>query len=770
MKQFYKTFFRYFILLASVFMLILLGVVTGSVISFINDAKDLDIDNLKMNFTTIIYGVDPETGAEYEMDRLYDKENRIWIDYSRIPKHLGDAVVAIEDERFYKHSGFDIKRIAGAVLSFISKGKPSYGASTITQQLVKNITGDNEATIKRKIQEIYRAFKIEQELSKEQILELYLNTIFLSHQCNGVQSAANLYFGKDASELTLAEAASIAGITQYPSKYDPLLNPEENKAKQELVLGKMLELGYISQEEHDAAVAEELKFNSDFSDNESVTESHSYFVDTVIDEVLSDLQNEKGYAKQIALKMLYSGGLKIYASVDMNIQNVIEEVYRDSRNFPKFSGSVQPESAMVVLDPYTGYIMGIAGGRGEKDARRTLNRATHTLRQPGSTIKPIAVYAPAIEYGHISPSTVVIDAPITISGWTPRNSGGGYSGAVSVRTAVARSLNIPAVKILDKITIDTSFNFLSKNLGITSLVDSQKRADNKVYSDKNLSALALGGLTDGVSVLEMAAAYAAFANRGLYLKPSAYTRVLDYKGNVILEGSSEPVIAMSEQTGFLITRLLEGVVQSGTGRAAALPSMPAAGKTGTTSDDRDRWFIGYTPYYVGAVWFGYDQPKPLSAASGNPAITIWKNVMSRIHAGKEIRRFEEPAGITTVSICELSGKRATSLCGLDIRGSYVRAESFKDEQVPSDYCTAHQSYTICTESNLLAGPDCPPEACKTVSALGTYTGEENEKSGYISSEVCRHQAQPAAAEAAEIADKAPAPSPTARIQETAAGE
>ncbi len=736
MKSFFKTFSKYFFMIAGLLMLVLLGTVAGISLSYINGAEELDVENLKMDFTTFIYYTNKETGETHEMDRLYDEENRVWVDFHQIPQDMKDAFVAIEDERFYSHGGFDIKRITGAALSLVTSGRVSYGASTITQQLVKNLTGDTETTYKRKIQEIYRAYKIERELSKEQILELYLNTIYLGQQCNGVQSAANLYFGKDAEELTLAQSASIAGITQYPSKFDPLINPEENKNKQEIVLAKMLELGYIFPEEYNAAMAEELVFKG--SASEEMIGSRSYFVDAVIDEVLEDLQNEKGYARQIALRMLYSGGLQIYASVDMDVQKIMEDVYENSGNFPRFSGDSQPESAMVVLDPYTGHVAGIVGGRGEKAARRTLNRATHSLRQPGSVIKPIAVYAPAIEYGHITPNSTVIDAPITINGWSPQNAGGGFSGAVSVRTAVARSLNIPAVKILDKMTIDTSFNFLTQNLKITSLVDSQKRADNKIYSDKNLSSLALGGLTDGVSVLEMAAAYTPFVNRGLYTKPSTYTKVLDYKGNVLLEGASEPSVAMSEQTAFLVTELLEGVVKGGTGSSAALPIMPTAGKTGTTSDDIDRWFIGYTPYYVGAVWFGFDQPKPLRGVAYNPAINMWKNIMTKIHVGKQYKSFDIPAGITTISICETSGKRATSLCHIDFRGSRVRTEAFKNEQVPSEYCTLHNEYTICTETGLLAGPNCPEETKKRVSALGIYEGEENKKEGYLSSEVCRH--------------------------------
>lgn len=736
-KKALKTYIKFFFLILGILILIVGGITCGYVYSIISNTEELDISNFKMNFTSFVYYTDPETGDLVEMDRLYDNENRIWVGYDQIPQYMKDAVVAIEDERFYSHKGYDTKRIIGAVFNTLKKGDYGYGASTITQQLVKNLTGEDDVNIERKIQEIYRAVKLEKKYSKEDILELYLNTIYLSQQCNGVQSAANVYFDKDVSELTLAECASLAGITQYPSLYDPIVNPQKNKEKQELVLSKMLELGKISQAEYDAAIHEKLIFANKDAE-ETVILSNSYFVDTVIDEVLRDLQSEYGYTRQVALKMLYSGGLQIYTTVDINVQKTLESIYADNNNFPKETGEAQPESAAVVIDPATGNIVGLVGGRGEKSASRTLNRATDTLRQPGSTIKPIAVYAPAIEYGHITPNSTIVDGPISINNWSPTNSGKGYSGPVSIKTAVAKSLNTVAVKVLQKITLNTSFDFLTKNLGITSLVENELR-NGEVYSDKQFPSLALGGLTDGVSVVEMCAAYATFANNGKYNPPTTYTQVLNHKGEVILEKNQEQTekTAMSEMTAYQMTQLLQGVIQSGTGTSAKLDNMPAAGKTGTTDKDKDRWFIGYTPYYVTAVWFGFDQPKSLGYNT-NPAIPLWRSIMNAIHQDKEYKTFTMPSDSNvseTIKICSVSGKRATALCSLDIRGNMVKYISSDDENIPSGSCTVHKSYRICADSNMLANTGCPNT--NTVSALGV---SPEAKDGHISSAACDQHA------------------------------
>ncbi len=726
-----KKFKKYFPKTIVIFSVIVFGILCGSLFGCISRAKDLDLDNLRLNFSTEVFYTDRETGEPLVMDRLYDSENRVWADFEQIPQYMKDAFVSIEDERFYKHGGFDLRRMVGAFFNMVKKGGYGYGASTITQQLVKNLTGEDQVTIERKIQEIFRAIQIERKLSKDEILELYLNTIYLSQQCNGVQTAANVYFGKDVSELSLAECASIAGITQYPSLYDPIVNPKNNKEKQEIVLAKMLELEKISKQEYDKAIKENLVFVQK-NDDEKPVRTNSYFVDAVIEEVLEDLQEEKGYPKQVALKMLYSGGLRIYSTCDPDVQTALESIYENEENFPKASGDVKPESSAVVIDPETGYIVGLVGGRGEKMGNRTLNRATDTLRQPGSTIKPIAVYAPAIEYGHITPNTVLVDGPITINGWSPRNAGGDFSGTVSVQEAVSHSLNTVAVKVLDRISVDASFDFLEKNLGITSLVDSDVR-DGKVYTDKAYPALALGGLTDGISVAEMCAAYASFASKGVYTPPSTYTKVENHDGEVLLEKTGDDIkIAMSEITAYQVTQLLQGVIRGGTGSSAALSDyrIPAAGKTGTTTNDHDRWFVGYTPYYVTAVWFGYDQPKSLGYIGYNPSIPLWRKIMNEIHT-EHGKTFSMPSGTKTMAICSVSGQLATPACYKDIRGNMVTYSYLGENQIPSSSCRDHKTFVFCTETETLATSACPNT--REISALGIHSdGEE----GYISGQTC----------------------------------
>lgn len=689
-----RTFFKVFGIIFLIAGFAVIGILGGTLFGYIDTANDFNVNDLKLNFTSQVYFIDPATNKPMEFERLSGEENRIWVSSDKIPDELKNAVVAIEDERFWKHHGFDLKRTTGAVLSYIFKHGSSYGGSTITQQLIKNITGDDDVSPRRKIQEIWRAINIEQQLSKDQILELYLNTIYLSQGCNGVQAAANTYFGKDVSQLTLAESACIAGITQYPSKYDPLLHPESNKTKQEVVLKKMLDLGYINEAQYDNAVNEKLNFKKGAAQER--TSKQSYFVDAVVEDVINDLQKEKGYSKAIATKMLYSGGLKIYATVDPNVQASMDKVFRDNKNFPQIKGSVQPEASMLVIDPYTGEIKGIIGGRGEKTASRTLNRATQTLRQPGSSIKPIAVYAPALEFANMTPATVFDDAPVTFGGWSPKNYYEGFRGPSTIRTAIEQSMNIVAVRVLDKVGVDTSFNFLKNNLGITSLVDREKRQDGKTYSDRNLSSLSLGGLTDGISVEQLTAAYTPFINKGMYSRPRTYTKVMDHEDKVLLEKKQKANVAMSEQTAFLMTQMLKGVVDEGTATLARLANnMPTAGKTGTTSDDKDRWFVGFTPYYVGAVWFGYDDPKEIVLpTSNNPSVVLWKAVMQDIHKNLPVKQFEEPSGIVQASICIDSGKKATDLCYKDPRGSRVRTEYFKAGTVPSGVCTYHTSGRI----------------------------------------------------------------------------
>lgn len=684
------------------------GIVAGALFGYMETVEPIDISNMKLNLTSFVYGTTPE-GETVEIERLFDEENRIWVDIKDIPVDLQNAFIAIEDERFYSHHGFDIKRTFGASVSYIynkivGSNEKTYGGSTLTQQLIKNLTGEDDYALERKIQELYRAYRLEKELSKEEILEYYLNTIFLSEQCNGVSSAANTYFGKSVSELTLAECASIAGITQSPTALNPYLHPEAHKQKQETVLGKMLELKMITQSQYDDAIAEELNFMPPRSEVEVTYQS--YYVDAAIDQVLSDLMEKYGYTKDRASRVLYNGGLKIYLAQDMEIQEKMDAVYSDESAFPKGKGDVQPESAMVIMDPYTGQVKALCGGRGDKEGNRTLNRATQSLRQPGSTIKPIAVYGPAIEYGLITTSTTIKDAPVTYNGWSPKNVDNTFKGNVSVRTALANSRNVPAVKVCRYLGVDNVFKYLTERMHISTLVDYEER-NGQAFSDKDLAPLALGGLTDGVSVLELTAAYCTFANDGFYNKPMLYTKVLDANGDVILEGTPTHEIAMSEKTAYDMISLLKDVVSYGSGKMANFSGMEIAGKTGTTgtTSSYDRWFVGLTPYYVGAVWFGYDQPKTLSGFSSNPAALTWRKVMMSVHEDLDYKDFEKPGSEVSVMICQESGQRANPDC------THVVSMTYAANSIPKKRCELHP---------LKTGDS------KDVLSQGTYSGSSSE--------------------------------------------
>ncbi|MBQ3109797.1 MAG: PBP1A family penicillin-binding protein [Clostridia bacterium] len=666
------------------------GVVVGALAGVIGNTDLSAVENIRetlsLNLTSFIYTVDDE-GNAHQLEVLYDEENRVWADLEEIPERLQQAFIAIEDERFEKHNGFDMKRTFGAAMSYIQKkisgsGDSSYGGSTITQQLIKNITGDDDYSIDRKIQEIYRAYVLEQDLTKDEILELYLNTIYLSQQCNGVKSAAKIYFNKNLDELSLAECATIAGITQFPTKYDPKRNPENNKGRRNVILNKMCELGYITEAERDAAKAE-MVVTVDASETDAYISTTTYYSDALIEQLLNDLVAEKGVTKAVAEKMLYSGGLKIYAAMDMDIQAIMDEYYLDDSNFPKTNREVPVQSAMVIIDPTTGYVSGVVGGRGPKDSSRTLNRATQSLRQPGSSIKPIAIYAPSVEYGNVVPNTIVTDAPLKIGSWAPRNDDRGFRGNITVAAALAGSRNVPAVRILQNLGLTRSFNFLTKNYHISSLVDFRETESGRTFTDKAYAAIGLGGLTDGVSVLEMAAAYVPFVSKGYYYRPSFYTKVLDSKGNIVLDRTPDPQPAISETTAVTMTQMLRGVVTGGTGTSARLSKMPAAGKTGTTSNNHDRWFVGYTPYYVGAVWYGYDIPASLRGISGNPSARVWKGVMEKVHADLEYRDFNKLDTTRHYLVCADSGLLINSACENFAFGDYTK------DQAPKARCDIH---------------------------------------------------------------------------------
>lgn len=683
--------FRAFVMTLKVMVIAFFVFITAMIVWAYNQV-DLafgdDINTFDMKLSSTIYVKDKD-GKYQEYEQFKSTENRVWVDIENVPQDMKDAFVAIEDERFYKHNGVDIKRTLGAVFNVFVKGDSSYGGSTITQQLVKNITKDNERTNARKAREMARAIVLETKFSKDQILELYMNSIYLSQGVHGIQAASYVYFGKPVSELDLAQCATIAGITQYPSTYDPIVNPEKNREKRITVLTKMHELGYISEDEYTEAINEKLSFDKkyEFDDKTSADGVQSYFADHIFEQAKKDIMEEYGYTEQYTENLLYNGGLKIYATMDPEIQKKAEDYYENSKNFPAASGDNILQSAIIVTEPTTGHLKAIVGGRGEKEDARVLNRATQSKRQPGSTIKPIAVYAPALEENIVNLSTYIDNSPIKIGNWAPSNANGRFSGPVPIQTAVAFSYNMPAIRTLQELTIDTSFDYLKNKLHMNSIVDKVTK-NGKVYSDKNLSSLALGGLTNGVTPLEMSTAYSSIANGGMYIEPSSYTKICNKNGDVLIEKEPEKNRVFSEETAFLMQELLKGVVKSGTGAGLGISGMDTCGKTGTTDDNKDKWFIGFTPYYCTTVWVGYDNPKVIGATS--LANTIWKSIMTDIHKDLENETFDVPSGIIKAKVCGFTGKYASVGCG---------TSHYANKKFLTGYCRGNHPKTALGSSN-----------------------------------------------------------------------
>ena len=679
--------------------------------------ESIDVSDLTLNYTSFVYAVDEETGKETELEQLYDENNRIWIDYDEIPEAMYQAVIAVEDNRFYTHKGVDWVRTIGAMINMVVPIRSSYGGgSTITQQLIKNLTGEDDITVERKLQEILRALEFEKSYTKEDILELYLNVVYFGRGCYGVETAAQTYFGKSASELSVAECAAIAAIPRSPTYYDPIRKPENNKRRQEYILQLMYEQGYIATErEYDAAITEPLQTQSLSQVNVDTQPKQSYYVDQVINDVLADLQSELGYSERTAQNLLFSGGLSIYACIDPDIQAIVDKVYQDTRNLPHTTDVSQPQSAMVVMDPYTGYVKAMAGGTGKKTVNRAWNRATMTKRSPGSTIKPLTVYAPAIEYGLITPATVYDDSPINESAMYPKNTTSGYTGRMTVKKALQLSTNTVAMKILRQVTVERAFDFGTVNLSL-DLVRSVTIGD-RVYSDMDLSPLSMGGTTYGLSVLEMTAAYGAFVNHGVFTEPRTYTKVLDSTGNVLLDNEIDAHVAMKEKTAFYMNNLLRNAVEAGTGTLARIDGIAVAGKTGTTSDDHDRWFIGYTPQYVAGVWYGYDNGRELKMRTdNNPAVEIWSRVMKKVEEGYDYEPFFQ-LDTVQAQYCLDSGHLPSQYCSLDPRGSRITTGTFLREDVPTQICECHIPATLCSSSGLRAGPYCPESAKTTIALL-----------------------------------------------------
>lgn len=647
---------------------------------------------LGLNLNSFIYAKESDSDEYTLYETIKGKENREWVDSDKIPDTLKNAVVAIEDERFYKHHGVDWVRTIGAVKGWLLGGT-QYGGSTITQQLIKNITADNDYSVKRKVNEIFRAFALEKEIDdKDRILVMYLNTIYLGYNSYGVQTAAMQYFDKDVSQLDLAESAVLAGLTNNPSIYDVYNHPEKVKERQETILAQMLDQKMISQEEYEAAVAEELNYRPYEEYQQEIKSTYSYFTDEVIKDVINDLMTEKGYSRLVAENMVYSGGLNICATIDTKVQNALDEVWANADNFPNTEkyGEI-PQSAMVITDKQ-GNIVGIAGGRGEKTSSRGFSYASDARRQPGSSIKPLATYGPAMDAGIATPDTTVYDRALIQDAdgnpW-PMNDGKYPTGrAMTVKEGMTRSLNTISAQLLKQLTPQKSYEFMTQQLGF-KLVDSRTNEDGTVQSDIDLAPLALGALTDGVTVREMAGGFSTFINDGVYGGTRTYTKVTDSEGNTIMENTPNTDKGFTNvRTDYYMLDCLQNVTAHGTAYGIQLDGVETGGKTGTTTSNTDIWFCGITPKYSGAVWVGYEHNYRLDGLYGRNAAEIWLAVMQKVHAGDSGLVFDShPQDFEEVTYCMDTGLLASGACRAAGRAATGR---FWKDKVPTETCS-HQN-------------------------------------------------------------------------------
>ena len=729
----------------------LIGMITGTIVggvfalwikNYVDPTVDTSLITTSQDLTTQLYYLDYTEDplgvpVEIEDQRLHSEENRLWVAYNDLPQDLVDAFIAVEDHRFWKHKGVDWYATIGATFKWLT-GQGSRGGSTITQQLVKNITQDDEVTIQRKVQEIFRALNLEKQKSKEEIIELYLNTISFGQGCYGIRAAAQRYFNKDVSELNLTECASLAAIPKSPTYYNPYRNPENNEIRRNTeVLAEMLEHSLITQAEHDVAVKRKLVLDMTY-DEVTGTTTNSWFTDAVIEDVIPALQEELGISYIAASTMLYSQGLSIYTTMDPFVQETLEDVFEDDSNFPSVASAVKPECSMVVTDPNTGNILGLVGGRGAKTISRGFNIATMAKRSPGSSIKPLTVYAPALDAGLITYGSIVDDTPFLFNEKTnaqgtvkytayPANLPAVYKGLTTINSAVERSVNTIAMKVLDLLGTQNAFDF-SQRIGLDSITDRYERADGSILSDIDYAPLALGALTVGVSPREMTQAYSFLANDGIYTEARTFTKILDKNGEVLIDNTPKTEIVTSEQTASIMTKMLQNVVKNGTAKAITLQKyVDVAGKTGTATDDYDRWFCGYTPYYVGACWFGYSELRTIGNISTvSPATKIWDVVMTRLHqplieqsqkTGEPLKSFETANGVVTATYCVDSGKLVTEACRHDPRGSRIETGYFTMETAPTAACDVHVLVDWDKVTGAVACEDCPPENITQISLV-----------------------------------------------------
>ncbi len=752
-----KSILKFFGWVLSVVMTIcLVGAITGLIaggtfLLYVKNYLDTGIesfDNLAKdkNMTTMVSYID-DNGEIVELtsERLSASENRVWVKYSEMNKYLPNAFIAIEDKRFWKHQGVDFYGLAGVAVNMLSGGDLR-GASTITQQLIKNVTGDDDVTIQRKAQEMIRALNLEKKYDKTEILEMYLNNIYLSQNCYGVGAAAYIYFGKEVSELTLIESAAIAAITQNPAKWDPIIYPEKNAERRNYCIQQMYEQGLITQEEYAAAYEKELILHIPDTDDSSGLTIHSWYTDAAQQEAVQLLMEAYGYSKPVAEKALLTGGFNIVTAMDPDVQAVLEKHFENDSDWERHDESpIQPECSGVIIDPSNGNVVALVGGRGEKLINLGLNYATQTKRPAGSSIKPLSVYGPGLEYGAFTYASVFDDVPINFGTETvdpdtgeivysnkhgyPKNAPDTYAGLTTVHKAVEVSKNTVAWRALVALGLQNSFEFLTQKVGLSTLIESQTLESGIVFTDIAYAPLAMGEFTYGVTVKEMTSAYQIFANGGVFNEERIVLQILDGDGEVIVDNKKESTIVMSAQNASIMTQMLKEVVSDGTATAITLDKvLDCAGKTGTTQANRDKWFVGYTPYYVCGIWFGYSMPRSLEKfnASKTVPILLWDDIMTEIteeyvekdkNGEEPLKTLDLAPGVVTATYCKDSGKLLTDACRADPRGSRAEIGYFVSGTEPSTYCDVHMMVDYDTANKGVAVPGCKTESIIQVGLL-----------------------------------------------------
>ena len=717
--------------------------------------------------TSFVYCVN-ENGDIEVAQQIHTSVDRQWVSYEDIPENLINAAIAIEDKRFYEHQGVDWITTVKACVNMFMGGDDQFGGSTITQQLIKNDTDEDSVTVQRKVSEIFRALYLEKNVEKDTIMEWYLNTIYFGRGCYGVRSAAAEYFGKELQSLTVAECASLISITNNPSLYNPYrtnldkegkTGAEQNHVRQMNTLGEMLAQGWIDQAEYDEAKlqAQSMEFKSGIADEDkwakctntaclyegtagtftkqgnnyycpecgtqtlivadASQDVYSYFIDTVIEDVAADLAAQNGLVwseldkegKENYIEKIRRGGYHIYSTLDMEVQKQVDLIYEDLTQIPKTKSTQQLQSAIVIIDNTTGDIVAMSGGVGKKVDHDGWNCATDAKLQTGSAQKPISAYAPAFEAGDISPATVVPDLPTkyTNGGW-PKNDNRSYNYARTVYQGIVNSVNAVAVRTVEMNSFEYSYAFAKDNFGLSTLTDYYLRYDGEVLSDLGSAPLAMGALTIGATVRDMSAAYATFANNGVYREARTYTKVYNSDGKLILDNTQDSRKILSEKTVNYMNYCLYNAANYGTGGNAIFAGQNIAGKTGTTSSNKDRWFCGYTGYYTAAVWTGYKTPEQIRLYdNSNPAAVLWRKVMQPIHKGLERLPIFNGDGMYTYNICLDSGLRATEACSMDARGiERISSVRCYPEDAPSGYCNVHTTVEFCTTGGGVATEYC----------------------------------------------------------------